>query len=194
MNSSDKIYYTGCLICTSGVVINNTFIVRFDCYFLFSVKDPCVLWNNYTALPTETSLRVIQSWFVIAPWAIITTNKRWSLAWTSLYKYERYRYRVKDYLNVWTENGSGYCMHSDCVIGYFANNHYCSYVSKHVGDPICADVPHLWNPCDRSLLTDIVIFVLHRAPSHGVGRTSDGGRCLFLWKGEERCRLADKGG
>ena len=100
-------------------------IVRFDCYFLFSVKDPCVLWNNYTALPTETSLRVIQSWFVIAPWVIISINKRWSLAWTSLYKYERYGYRVKDYLNVCTENGSGYCMHSDCVIGYFANNHYC---------------------------------------------------------------------
>ncbi len=39
----------------------------------------------------------------------------------------------------WSKDDGGYCMHSDWVIGYFANYYF---VSNHVGNPFYAHVPH----------------------------------------------------
>ena len=148
MNASEDLYYAGILIHTPRDLLNITYPLGgygsiFSQGSLHNLFEPIYCPPNphstqsYSTLVRHQSLchrldenNVYEKHFFKSGMNLAELMYHYTSA-------NRYR-DVKDW-NDRTESGCGYCMHSDWVIGYFANNYN---VSKHVADPYYADVPH----------------------------------------------------
>lgn len=150
MNSSEALYYAGCLVRDPVHQINFTF--PFGGFG--SILSKGALRNLFEPihcptppLPSSSSSVLVNDQHQPLCDRIAENNVDERPSFQTgmnlaqlMYQYvNAHKYRD---VNEWEQNdngGGGFCMHSDWVIGYFANYYN---VSRHVVEPFYADVPH----------------------------------------------------
>jgi hypothetical protein len=142
MNSSEEIYYAGCLVRDPIHMINNTF--PFGGYG--SILSRGSIRNLMNPINCDPPLQESMKDHSLCS-RLDENNvdeKQYFKSGMNLIELMYYytstnRYRdVKDW-NILDDSKHGFCMHSDWVIGFFANYYN---VSKHVADPFYTNVPH----------------------------------------------------
>ena len=141
MNSSEELYYAGCLVRDPIHMINNTF--PFGGYG--SILSKGSIHNLMNPINCDHPPQSIKDHSLCTRLNENNVEEKqyfksgMNLIELMYYYTSTNRYRdVKDW-NILDESKHGFCMHSDWVIGYFANYYF---VSKHVADPFYANVPH----------------------------------------------------
>lgn len=143
MDSSEDLFYAGCLVRSPVHMINNTF--PFGGYgSIFSKGSLQNLFRPIYCPPhglkNNSTFDHLQSLCNRIAESNIGENRHFNTGMNLvelMYHYvstDKYRDVKK-----WNKQDGGFCLHSDWIIGYFANYYN---VSNHVSDPFYARVPH----------------------------------------------------
>lgn len=143
MNSSQDLYYAGCLVRWPVHMINITF--PFGGYgSILSKGSIRNLFEPIYCPPRRSenisTLSRLQSLCDCISQSNIGEN-RYFKSGTNLVELMYNYVSTNKYTNVkeWSRDDIGNCLHSDWIIGYFANYYF---ISNHVENPFYADVPH----------------------------------------------------